>query len=305
MSLLTRKPLMGLAYPDFGQGPKEDIFSPTLADILVVQPAVPGQNAIAEAVGMESLGSAIPNKDYRAVVAPNGEVINIVTKGYVLIDDNYIQEQIDAICGFKDETGKSLVLHSRKHGSRWSTSWTIAEPEPLGELEYNNEKYAAHYIMRIDNSYDSSKALSVRGGIQIMKCRNQLVGSGPIRTGDFYSRHSSKVTVNFDTILRAAAAERNRYAQNIGKINNAATRVQFELALQDILEAFPETKMGPSAHAITLDNIFTRDRAMYGDGHFGLFMAATELATYPEHYKLPMSYVTPLNNAINNAFRLN
>lgn len=292
-----------MVYPKLGQGPKEDIFSPRLSDILVTTEGLIGSE-------LGAVGNAIVAPNHKAVVAPNGEVIQIASKGYALLDDNYLQEQVDAIIADSDG---GLVLHSRTHPRPWATSWSIVEKEPIGSIVYGDTEYQVGFVIRLDNSYDSSRALSVRAGIQILKCSNQLVSSGPKRQSDFYAKHSVQSLINMDGILQTAAQDRKHKIALLEHINKFAGQgpetvvdgLAFGEVAHTIVSAFPEAKGGASQHAYTLDTIFKRDAHLYGDGYFGLLMAATELATYPKVYSLPLSYVSPLNNAINEAFRLN
>lgn len=111
-----------------------------------------------------------------------------------------------------------------------------------------------------------------------------------------------------DNVLSVAASDRkNKIAllAHINKVTSGEIDLPFDDVAHTIVSAFPESKNGASPHAYTLDTIFKRDASLYGDGHFGLLMAATELATYPKAYNLPLSYVGSLNNAVNEAFRLN
>lgn len=136
MNLIQHAPVRRINYPTLGEGPKEDIFTPRLSDILITTDGLIGAE-------MGAIANAVVAPQYKAVVAPNGEVIQIASKGYALLDDNYLQEQIDTMIA---ESDGDLVLHSRIHPRPWATSWSIVEKEPIGSLVYGDTEYQVGFV---------------------------------------------------------------------------------------------------------------------------------------------------------------
>jgi hypothetical protein len=93
--------------------------------------------------------------------------------------------------------------------------------------------------------------------------------------------------------------------QNLSKLNKYWTIPDTELKgmFKGLVEGIPDPKNGIHPIKQSLISQSTKENATYNNNAFALFMAATNMVTYPSNYSIPPSYIPTLERNIGKVFK--
>lgn len=165
--------------------------------------------------------------------------------------------------------------------------------------------FDAHLRLSIVNSYDTTRSLRLQFGAFIQVCSNGLHRT--IKDFDMTFKHIKGTMPNditkwmLDTFVLAAPLIKDSLEAYAFPTDDT-----YKSQFARIASIFPKPtkKDGDTVHPIV--RTFERQAAIefdkYKNGSFAVFMAATDMATRPDKYGIPASYVWNFESIIDNVF---
>lgn len=279
----------------FQQKPIEPLVTVESRRILIL-----GSDGLAGNVVQEGMVTG----DYQAIVSENNELITIVTKSYKLVQDEYINAAIVRLIEGTVDSDNPLMLLKRTHPTRWSTEWAIVESKPAFNIA-TTDNQGVFFTMQITNSYDKSASLKLGCGFSIIHCGNYFnYGYRSTNEKDLNLKHTSGKDLEGEIIqallkgseVRQTAVEIARKGLDREWLLSRNAAEDYDTVRQPLVE------YGVEVHQTKFANIIKRDIPLYGDGSFNVFMSATEMATYYDHYQIPLSLAKQLQKAVSRTF---
>lgn len=148
--------------------------------------------------------------------------------------------------------------------------------------------------VRINNSYDGSLAFSLQMGYWV-----QICGNGAI-AGDIlaYKRKHNKNNECVEHIEQGLKALTNEtLGKSINKLNklwDIKDRAAIEGMFKRVVDGIPDPKDGMHPVKAQLLSRISTEFATYQNDVFALYMAVTNMTTYPSQYNLAPSYLQKL-----------
>jgi len=173
------------------------------------------------------------------------------------------------------------------------------------EINLINENYGitinehqAHLRMKIVNSYDGSQRLSVRMGAYIQVCSNGLC------VGDYYDivhKHTREIELN-DMLLEVFENKKELIMNKLDNYHFGEIKTPVKDIFKQITGKLKDSKnknneIIHNKTKVIINELFVKQREIYGD-QFGLFMAATDVATHGHKYGIPIMDQLTLENDI-------
>lgn len=230
--------------------------------------------------------------DYTAVSV--GELGNVVYvgKSYQPVQNNQINAIVKSLV---NDQGMTLIRATAKNDRQFS--WTLKDLSRESKFVVAGKEFPVTFTVTINNSYDGSQALSFGYGGQIAYCQNlfglpsKTVRAG-IGNGVNKRRHTGNNLDEFtgamvNGIQSSSKSWHDVIAGKTWELRGIANRWQ---QLEDL---FPATSKG--AHNVVQLLSVKAKSERFGSEEFDLFMAATNLATFGEEYRLPESTIDKLN----------
>ena len=148
--------------------------------------------------------------------------------------------------------------------------------------------------VRINNSYDGSLAFSLQMGYWVEICGNGAI-AGDILA---YKRKHNKNNECVEHIEQGLAALTNEtLGKSITKLNKLwliTDEATVKGMFRRIVEGIPDPKDGTHPVKVQLLSRLSQEYATYQNDVFALYMAVTNMTTYPAQYGLAASYLQRL-----------
>lgn len=232
---------------------------------------------------------------WNAVLDEDGYQHNVVTDRYELVPNKMIKNAID-------DMGMEIFKIKQTHPSRFQF-WSRL---PDHKFTIGNEE--AELMMVIQNSYDGSSAFKVNAGLMVLVCQNGLTRT-KLSTDNLVAKHTHSLTEGYIINRLEVSLERsqmfvNMYENTQFNNNIVDTKAKFN----KLFKYFPnvEDKDGkPKMHQIirTVDSRYDIESANKDySTDFSLFMALTNITTYPNNYGISGNQMQLLEKATEEIF---
>lgn len=225
---------------------------------------------------------------WNAVVDLRSDTVLYLGKDYTLIKN---QEIIDALQPAFD-SGYQLVRVRNFGNTRFQID--LENKSVTSEITVGAETFPVHGRVRINNSYDGSLAFSLQMGYWVQMCGNGAI-AGDILA---YKRKHNKNNECLEHIEQGLKALTNdTLGKSITKLNklwDIKDAKVIQGMFSKIVDGIPDPKDGMHPVKVQLLNRIGTEFATYNNDVFALYMAVTNMTTYPAQYGLAASYLQRL-----------
>jgi hypothetical protein len=205
------------------------------------------------------------------------------------------EELVPIIANIQKRTGYDVHKISSYSNKKFSVQLCGTE----ADLKIGHEK--AYPTIIVNNSYDGSSKVSFNYGVVIQVCSNGATVTKGL-TG-LIQKHTSKIDMNYEKLLN----DYEKLSRALANFNENSFDAGEDVALTNfkrLTAIFPETsKKDP--HPLTIALGQRSEDEIKNNGYpanFGLFMAATNMTSFPERYGMATSYVPLLERSITDVF---
>jgi len=224
------------------------------------------------------------------------EMLYVGSSNYKLVKNEDIVLALEPLY----QAGYEQVKVRSIHGKRFMFE---LQTEVFDDLTING--FPCRSRIRICNSYDGSTALTLQFGVYIKICGNGLCVDPDVFVGnvDLRYKHGSSTPSNITNWIH------NSTIAAMPFVRNAISSYIFpdgpcDANLQRIAKMIPTPSKG-KIHPV-IETLISATKSSMGEyesnENFALFMALTNMATYPDRYAIAPSYVELLEEAATSLF---
>jgi hypothetical protein len=223
------------------------------------------------------------------------EIMYVGSNNYKLVKNEDIMLALDPLF----RSGYEGVKVRNIHGKRFMFE---LRTEAFEDLTINN--YPCVGRIRVCNSYDGSTALTLQFGVYIQVCSNGLCVPAHVFTGniDVKYKHTTYTPEDITSWIH------NSTIGAMPFIRKSLEGIVFhegscDRKLQRIADLLPKPSKGihPIIEAL-INQTRNEIQEHKSNENFGLFMALTNMATFPDKYGIAASYVETLEEAATSLF---
>lgn len=217
------------------------------------------------------------------------ECLHVCSRSYNLVKNEDIILGLEPLHDLGYENVKVRNLYNRR--------FYFELRSRASEIKVNNYPCVAR--IRVINSYDGTAPLSLQFGVFIQVCGNgALANIAGLHTLDLKYKHSKVVPEDVSAWIHATTMEALPYVRNQFESMTFDDEPCDDI-LTEINKMFPQTKKTPVhpivSKLIEYTKVSIKEYAC--NEKFGLFMALTNMATYPDNYEIAPAYVDKLESA--------
>lgn len=233
---------------------------------------------------------------HMGVLDVNNNNILYAGKEYSIIKNHEIIEVLETLDGFNvtrvrnfNNTKFQIDLENRSITST---------------IKVRDNEYDVHARVRINNSYDGSLAFGMQIGCYIQICSNGAI------LGDALNIKRKHVNLDIAHIQEqiesgVLAISDVTLGKHISKLNKYwdTPDDKLESMFKGIIRGIPDPKNGLHPLKSQLMSQCTVENSKYHNGAFALFMAVTNMTTFPSQYNIAPSYLMQLERNTMEVFK--
>jgi len=209
-------------------------------------------------------------------------------KEYKIIDNNVIAAAIKTL-----ETRGWALASIRSIGDR-KFYIDIRNPQMRASISVGDREFAVDARVRITNSYDGSLAFGIQGGFWIQVCGNGATAGDIISVKKKHQGEDVQANI-IDSILSMTS---ERFLKAVSKVSamfaEEMTPDTVAKLVEKLTQDIPDNKDGIHPVKLAVIERCKKEYAEYDNAPFAVFMAVTNITTYPQNYSVPTSYLLAL-----------
>jgi len=238
--------------------------------------------------GSQFVPSDVKESGYSGILNVSTNEILYAGKEYKIVDNNVIAKAIRSI-----EVAGWVVASVRNLGDR-KFYIDIRNPNMRAEMHVGERTFTVDARVRIINSYDGSLAFGIQGGFWIQVCGNGATVGDIIAVKKKHQGDDIESSI-VDSIMSMTS---ERFLKAVSKVSDMfakeMTPEEVGELVKRLTQDIPDTKDGIHPVKLAVIERCKKEHAEYNNGPFAVFMAVTNITTYPQNYSVPPSYLLAL-----------
>lgn len=234
---------------------------------------------------------------YTGVLDVNRNVILYAGKDYSIIRNSEIIEALEPAFA----QGYRLVRVRNFNNTKFQID--LENKDVTGAITVGDRTFDVTGRIRICNSYDGSLAFGMQMGFWIQVCSNGAIAGDMLAYKKKHSTGNGCVEHIESGIRLLTNDALSKSTSKLNKMWTITDPAQIQGMFKQLVDGIPDPKDGMHPVKVSLLNRITIENNTYQNDVFAMYMAVTNMTTFPSQYGLAPSYLQRLETNTAKVFK--